>query len=544
MNQSKPGDVGSTNPDGGTNLKPKAAALPTTAAHARDFRPGFVVKLIIMAVINAMGIYAIWQAWLVESYVVLGALAVLLIGANYVYFSKRPLALKYIAPGLAFLIVFQIFTIGYTGYVAFTNYGQGHNSTKADAIDALMVQNERRIEGSAAYPLVVVRDGSDLGFAIIDEGTVRVGTAEEPLQDAPDAVVSNDRIEEVPGYEVLPISELGSIQREVTDLRVPISDDAEAGSIRTQTASTGYVYRSALMYDEDADTMTDAETGVVYRPNDRGQFEAEDGTTLAVGWRVVIGFDNFTAAVTDSRYSEPFVKVLIWTVVFAVASVVLTFFVGLFLAVTLNDDRLRARKVLRALLILPYAFPAFMAFLLWRGMLNTDFGFFNQVLLGGASVPWLTDPNMARMSVLLVQVWVGFPYMFLICTGALQSIPSDTVEAARIDGAGAVRIWRSITLPLLLIAVTPLLIASFSFNFNNFNIIEMLTGGGPRFADASVPVGATDILITMVYRLSGLSGQTATNFGLASALSIVIFLIVATVSVIAFRRTQALEDIN
>ena len=106
------------------------------------------------------------------------------------------------------------------------------------------------------------------------------------------------------------------------------------------------------------------------------------------------------------------------------------------------------------------------------------------------------------------------------------------------------RIWRSITLPLLLIAVAPLLIASFSFNFNNFNIIEMLTGGGPRFPDASVPVGATDILITMVYRVSGLSGQAATNYGLATAMSIVIFLIVATISIIAFRRTQSLEDIN
>ena len=106
------------------------------------------------------------------------------------------------------------------------------------------------------------------------------------------------------------------------------------------------------------------------------------------------------------------------------------------------------------------------------------------------------------------------------------------------------RIWRSVTLPLLLVATAPLLISSFAFNFNNFNIIEMVTEGNPRFPDASVPVGATDILITMVYSISGLDGGAAKNYGLASALSIVIFVVVATISVISFRRTRALEEIH
>src|SRR5690625_1652822 len=99
-------------------------------AHAHNFGPGFVIKLVIMAIVNALGIYVILQAWAVDSYVVLGGMVALLVGANYVYFSKRALPLKYIAPGLAFLLVYQVFTIGYTGYIAFTNYGQGHNSTK------------------------------------------------------------------------------------------------------------------------------------------------------------------------------------------------------------------------------------------------------------------------------------------------------------------------------------------------------------------------------------------------------------------------------
>jgi arabinogalactan oligomer/maltooligosaccharide transport system permease protein len=193
--------------------------------------------------------------------------------------------------------------------------------------------------------------------------------------------------------------------------------------------------------------------------------------------------------------------------------------------------------------ILPYAIPGFLAALLWSGLLNRSYGFVNEVLLGGASIPWLTDPVLAKLAVLGVNLWLGFPYMFLICTGALQSLPGDVLEAAKIDGAGRWRTWRSITLPLLLVATAPLLISSFAFNFNNFTLIYMLTGGGPRFDDASVPLGHTDILISMVYSVSGLDGTAAKDYGLASALSIVIFVVVATISALAFRRTRSLEEI-
>ncbi len=524
-----------------------AKQLPTRALrtpHSRTYTPGFFVKVALMALINALGVFIIIQAWGVESWGVLGAMVALLVAADYVYFSRRTLPMKYILPGLAFLLVYQIFTVAYTGYVAFTNYGQGHNSTKGDAIEALLIQNEQRVEGSSSYPLAVVERDGELGFAVVDDGTVRAGTVEEPLQDVDGAVVSDGTITDVPGWDLLDRQEILSQQSEVVALRVPVSEDAEQGSIRTQDARNGFVYRSILDYDEAADTMTNLETGVVYEPNDNGQFEAADGSTLNVGWRVVVGFDNFTTAFGDSRYAEPFFKVLVWTFAFAILTVGLTFFLGLFFALVLNDPRVRFRRIMRALLILPYAFPALMSYLLWRGMLNTDFGFVNQVILGGAEIPWLTNEWLARAAVLGVQLWVGFPYMFLITTGALQSIPEDVTEAARIDGAGRFRIFRSMTLPLLFIAVAPLLISSFAFNFNNFNGIEMLTEGGPRFPDASVPVGATDILITMVYSISGLDGRATTNYGLASALSLIIFLIVATISAITFRKTQALEDIN
>ena len=175
-------------------------------------------------------------------------------------------------------------------------------------------------------------------------------------------------------------------------------------------------------------------------------------------------------------------------------------------------------------------------------MMNQEFGFINVALLGGADIPWLTNEWLAKFSILLVNLWLGFPYMFLICTGALQSIPDELQEAARVDGANAWAVFRNIKLPLLFVAVAPLLIASFAYNFNNFQLIYMLTGGGPRDASAGINVGATDLLITMVYKVAFV-GSTS-DYGLASAFSIIIFFLVATISIVLFRQTKSLEELN
>src|SRR5699024_5574297 len=370
-----------------------------------------------------------------------------------------------------------------------------------DAIAALLIQDEHRVEDSPSYPLTVVADGDELGFAVVIEDA-HVGTPEEPLQVAEGVEMADGEIAAIADYRILDRSEILENQSEIVSLRVPVSEDEEAGSIRSQDARTGYIYTSSLEYDEETDTMTNIVTGVEYQPNDHGQFQAEDGSKLPVGWRVSVGFENFLKGFTDSRYSGPFLQVLIWTFVFAFLSVATTFLLGMFFAIALNHPRVRGRRIYRSLLILPYAIPSFLAFLLWSGLLNRRFGFMNNVFFGGAEIPWLTDPWLAKLSIILVNLWVGFPYMFLICTGALQSIPGDVMESARLDGAGPIRIWRSITLPLLMISVAPLLISSFAFNFNNFNLIYMLTNGGPPIHGAPVPIGQTDILISMVYSVS------------------------------------------
>jgi arabinogalactan oligomer/maltooligosaccharide transport system permease protein len=194
-------------------------------------------------------------------------------------------------------------------------------------------------------------------------------------------------------------------------------------------------------------------------------------------------------------------------------------------------------------MILPYAFPGFLSAFVWRALYNKDYGFINQVLLGGADVPWLTDEWLAKIAILSVNLWLGFPYMFLITTGALQAIPEELTESAKIDGASPWQQLRMIKLPLLLVSVAPLLITSFAFNFNNFTLIYLLTGGGPKDFDAEINVGHTDILISMVYKIAFSTGE-GRDFGLASAFSILIFFIVGTISYLGFRRTKTLEDMN
>ena len=199
---------------------------------------------------------------------------------------------------------------------------------------------------------------------------------------------------------------------------------------------------------------------------------------------------------------------------------------------------MRFQRFYRSALIIPWAMPGFLSLLIWAGLLNDDFGVINKLF--GIHVPWLFDANWARVSVVMVSVWLTTPYFFLVSLGALQSIPAELTEAARVDGGGAWAIFRRVTLPLLLVAVAPLMIASFAFNFNNFNNIYLLTGGGPYTGSSSI-AGSTDILISYTYKLAIATGK-GQDYGLASAVAIIIFFIVATISGVSFYRSKALEN--
>ncbi len=521
---------------------PEGSQTRGTTSHAREINRWWVVKLVVMALLNAFTVYGIYSAYLVQEWWILASLVVLLVAINWVYFSKRMIPAKYLVPGVVFLLVYQVFTMGYTAYVAFTNYGTGHILDKPEAISAILSQNDVRQPDSPTYPLkVVTAEDGDLGLAIVVDGAVVAGTADEPLTAVDGATADGTTPADIPGWTILPLPDILAVQEDVIALRVPFSDDPADGWLRTETGTSGYVSVPRFTYDEAADTLTDTADGTVYAPNDRGFFEAPDGTTVTPGWPVTVGFDNFARMLTDSRIRDALAQVAVWTFAFAFLSVATTFFLGLFFAIAFNHPGVRGRKVIRSLLILPYAFPGFLAALVWKGMLNNPFGFINATILGGADIPWLTDSLLAKISILAVNLWLGFPYMFLICTGALQSVPSDVYEAAKLDGAKPPRMFAAITLPLLMISVAPLLISSFAFNFNNFNLIYFVTGGGPNIPGHPLALGRTDILISTVYKVAVDAGTK--DYGLAAAMSILIFVIVGIVSALGFRQTRKLEEV-
>jgi arabinogalactan oligomer / maltooligosaccharide transport system permease protein len=514
-------------------------------AHPRRMGlPGLIVKIVLLGLVDAFGVQALFTLFLKQEWLLTAVAVVVLAAINYIYLVPGALPAKYLTPGLFFLAIFQVFVVLFTGYIAFTNYSDGHNSDKSDAIHSIIQVAEKRVPDSPQYEVSVLRSGEQFYLLVTDpDGTVELGSDNDPLHAVDGAKTDfTGRATGLDGYESLTLGQIVSNQDQILALSVPFSSDPNSGSVRTADGVTGYVFSSTLVYDETADTFTDAANGDVYTDNGHGSFANSAGQTLTPGWRVNVGVENFVKAFTNDQVGPPLLRVILWTFVFAILSVLTTFVLGLLLALVFNDPRVRFKKIYRILIILPYAFPAFLSALVFAGLLNPEFGFINQVFFGGAQIPWLSDPWLAKFSVLLLNLWLGYPYMFLICTGALQSIPEELTEAARVDGASAWRVLTSIKVPLLLVSVAPLLIASFAFNFNNFNVIYMLTRGWPRFSDTTLDIGATDIMITLVYKIA-FGGGGGRDYGLASAFSILIFILVATVSAISFKRTRALEDL-
>lgn len=457
---------------------------------------------------------------------------------DWAYLSKRTIAARYLIPGTIFAIAFQVVPVVYSAYVSLTNSSVAHRLSQDQAI-AQLESRVSNVPGSERYDLTIVEGPDDeIALLLVDaNGNRQLGTEEglQPVTDADVETRPDGELVEVAGYSPMGIGEVSARQDEVLSLQVP----SEEGAIRAATVSSAAVYEPLYSYDGSTGELVHNQTGVVYQPVD-GRFTATDGTTLDPGWQIFVGFDNYLRAFTNEAIRGPFLRVLLWNYVFAIASVGLTFVVGLGLAVTLNHPTMRGKRVYRAILVIPYALPSFMTVLVWAGMFNQEFGVINRIL--DADMPWLRDPTLAKLSILTVNTWLGFPYMFLVSLGALQAIPDDLKAAAYVDGASSRQAFRSITFPMLMIAVSPLLIAAFAFNFNNFNVIYLLNQGGPPIQGAATPAGHTDILISYTYRLAFESGSGA-QWGFASAIAVLIFLMVAAVSAISFRRTRALEEL-
>ena len=256
-----------------------------------------------------------------------------------------------------------------------------------------------------------------------------------------------------------------------------------------------------------------------------------DASQTHLGEQSWIGLDNFGTILTSPGVG----RVGLFTLAWAVANVGAHLCLGLLLAISLNHPGLKGRTIYRTLLLLPWAIPGYISVLAWRGMLEPA-GLLNSVL--GTEFDWLASPNSARTLVILVNIWLGVPFMMMALSGALQSLPSETYEAAEVDG---VRPWRQflhLTLPSLKSIVVPLSLLGFIWTFNMFHVIFLLTRGNPPLAFGEP--GATDILITYVYDVAFEYG----NYGIAAAWSVAIFLMLFGFSWFYLKKTRAIEAIR
>jgi arabinogalactan oligomer / maltooligosaccharide transport system permease protein len=503
-----------------------------------------VAKALLLGLTIAIAVWAAFPLAENEMWIGLAILVVTTAALLYLYLTPRHIPLKYLAPGTILLILFQVFPVLYTASTAFTNFGDGHRGSKQEAVVAIQTASVTQVPGSQQYALTVATTGDPatgpLVFLVTDPATRQVSAGNaDGLKGLPAGEVtvgSTGRITAASGYTILNAGQAGRRSAEITALAVP----TKGGAIRSSGLSRAYEGKAGRVYDERCDCIRDTTTGQTWTANEKvGAFVAADGDRLAQGWKVSVGLSNFTRVLTDSAIATPFLRTLVWNFAFALASTGGTFVLGLLLAMALHSPRVRGRTAYRVLLVLPYAMPSFAMLLVWRDMFNTDFGLINNLF--GSDVDWFGGSASARLAVILVQLWLGYPYMFLVATGALQAIPRELSEASRIDGASAWGGFRRITLPLLMVALTPLLISSFAFNFNNFNAIYLTTEGAPFPADNPAN-GATDLLITYTYRIA--FGGGGAQYGYAAAISIFIFLIVAVVSAISFRRTRHLEEVH
>jgi arabinogalactan oligomer/maltooligosaccharide transport system permease protein len=253
-----------------------------------------------------------------------------------------------------------------------------------------------------------------------------------------------------------------------------------------------------------------------------------------------VGLKNFAALFNmNDPLAQVFIPTFIWTVVFAFVTTALNYFVGLFLAVLLNNKNMRETRLYRAILIIPWAVPALISTLIWQGLLNQSYGQVNAVLhlAGIPAIPWLVNPLWARVSIILVNLWLSFPFMMTVCLGGLQAIPGEWYEAASIDGATFWQRFRYITLPSIWKISLPLVIPSFAFQFNNFNAVYLLTGGGPA-RNSTQFAGYTDILASAAYKMT----LDFNRYDLAATIAVVLFILVGFFSWINMRATGAFRE--
>jgi maltose/maltodextrin transport system permease protein len=488
------------------------------------------------AVLAAATLAVLWLAFsLVSANQPLIALGVMIFGGSAlaIYGTAKSLAWRYLFPGVAGMLLFVAFPLLYTVQIGFTNYSSANLLEYERAREYLLAQTIP--DEAHAYDVTVHADGSSQRLQLTSrESGARFVTAPIAGASAPLALQPA-------------VSELGAplALRDVIALRDRLQAlklQAPDGKTLSYAGLREFAPLEPVWKQSPDGSLTQSATGAIYKPNTQtGYFESADGERVSPGFKVNIGFANYSRMLFDADFRGPFVSIFVWTLVFAALTVVFAGGLGMTLAVLLNWDALPHKTLYRTLLFLPYAVPGFISILVFKGLFNQNFGEINGILnaLFGIRPAWFADPLLAKTMLLIVNTWLGFPYFMVLCAGLIKTIPADLYEASALAGAKPLDNFFKITAPLILKPLTPLLISAFAFNFNNFVLIQLLTEGRPDFLNTKLPAGTTDILVSYTYRIAFVdAGQ---NFGLAAAISTIIFVMVAVMALLQLKATQKSE---
>ena len=256
-----------------------------------------------------------------------------------------------------------------------------------------------------------------------------------------------------------------------------------------------------------------------------------------------VGLSNFKSMLSagSANYGDTFSQVLLWTLVWAFFATFLNYFLGMLVAIMINKKGIRLKKMWRTILVMTIAIPQFVSLLYVSKMFAAD-GLINSYLIqwGWISkpLPFWTDGTWARITIIVINIWIGIPYLMLIATGILMNIPADLYESARIDGANALQTYARITLPYMLFVTGPYLLTSFIGNINNFNVIFLLSGGKPLSMELAGNAGYTDLLITWLYKMT----VTDTNYKLAAVIGVIVFIITAAINLLVYNMIPSVKN--
>jgi ABC-type sugar transport system permease subunit len=505
-----------------------------------------ILGLIIFTAFSLFFIYLLLSDGYWPLAAIIGLITVII---NYIFLRPEAYPMRWMSPGLVFMLLISVYPIAFTIYLSFTNYGTGHLLPKVQAIEVLEARTYLPEEGGTLNYTVFRNDETgEYGLWLIGpEGNSFFATVDNEL--AAEAIGAGALDEDgvptaIPGWTRLTRAE--------TVRNIDTIGQTSFGLEETAVQLTGRLGEAAQLqqryvYDAELDAMFDRRDDVIYYADmSTGFFTAEDGSQLLPGFQVNVGLKNYQRFFTDPSYRGPLVLIFIWTFFFALLSVLFSFALGLMIAVVFGRT-MPGQRIIKSLLIIPFAVPQVITILVWRGLMNPLEGAVPRLLQDVFNMPvgwppFFSDPTWVKVALIIINVWLAYPYFMLISSGALQAIPTDMYEAADIDGAGAWQQFRGLTLPLLLVAVGPLLISSFTVNFNSFNIIYLFNNGGPPMVGTATPAGHSDILISYVYNLA--FGRGVQDFAYASAITFIIFLMMIVVTLFQYRRMSIWENVQ